>query len=94
MLTAKVTKQLDSYRLSDAAKAIYDFAWHRVADVHIEKNKNRFKEGDVQANAVLRHVYFQILKLLHPFMPFVTEEIYGQLSNENKKPLIITSWPV
>lgn len=91
MLTARVTKQLDTYRFSDAAQAIYHFMWHTFADVHLEKNKERFKAGDVQALAVLRHVFLTILKLLHPFMPFITEEVWSKLGKD--KPLIISSWP-
>ena len=80
--------------LSDAAKRIYAFAWHRVADVHLEKNKERFKAGDPEALAVLRHVYLTILTLLHPFMPFVTEALYQKVQGWDKTPLIISSWPV
>ncbi len=93
MMTSKVTKNIENYRLSDAAKSIYDFAWHRLADVHLEKNKERFKSGDPQALAVLLHVYRTILKVAHPFMPFVTETIYQQLPGWNNVPLIITPWP-
>ncbi len=93
MLTSGVTKDLERYRFSDAAQKIYDFSWHTLADVHLEKNKERFKEGDVQALAVLYHVFLTILKLLHPFMPFVTEEIWGKLPRKTTDPLIISKWP-
>ncbi len=93
MLTAKVTKQMETYRFSDAALSIYEFAWHRLADVHLEKNKERFKNGDVQALSVLRHVFLTILKLLHPFMPFVTEHLWKDLPRKSKTPLIISQWP-
>ncbi len=93
MLTIGVTKDLERYRFSDAAQKIYDFSWHTLADVHLEKNKDRFKEGDAQALAVLRHVFLTILKLTHPFMPFVTEEIWGKLPRNTTSPLIISSWP-
>lgn len=93
MLTAKVTKNMESYRLSDAAKSLYDFAWHRLADVHLEKNKERFKQGDIQALTILLHVYKTILTLLHPFMPFVTEAVYQQLPNKKSHPLIVAAWP-
>ncbi len=93
MMTAMVTKNIENFRLSDAAKKIYDFTWHRVADVHLEKNKDRLKSGDEQALIILRHVYMQLLKLLHPFMPFVTESIYQQILGWNKTPLIVTPWP-
>ncbi len=92
-LTAAVTKNMEAYRYSDAAKKIYDFSWHKLADVHLEKNKERFKAGDEQALAVLRHVYLTLLKLLHPFMPFVTEEIWGKMPRKTDTPLIVSSWP-
>lgn len=93
MLTAGVTKDIERYRLSDAAQKIYDFTWHTLADVHLEKNKERFKEEDPQALAILLHVFLTILKLLHPFMPFVTEEIWGKLPKQTPDPLIISPWP-
>jgi len=93
MLKTSVTKYMENYRYSDAAKRLYDFAWHRIADVHLEKNKERFKAGDEQAIAVLRHVFSQILKMLHPFMPFVTESIYQKIPGWDGTPLIVTKWP-
>lgn len=93
MMKAAVNKNMENYRYSDAAKKIYDFTWHRIADVHLEKNKERFKTGDEQALAILRHLLMNILKLLHPFMPFVTESIYQKIPGWNGVPLIITTWP-
>ncbi len=93
ILIASVTKHIEKYRFSDAAQKIYDFAWHTLADKYIEENKERFRQGDVQALAVLRHVFFMILKLLHPFMPFVTEELCQKMPGWNGTPLIISSWP-
>lgn len=93
MLTSKVTKQIETYRFSDAAQSIYDFAWHRVADIHLEKNKERFKNGDLQALSVLHHVFLTILKLLHPFMPFISEHLWNELPKKTKTPLIISQWP-
>jgi valyl-tRNA synthetase len=94
MLVAAVNKHMEHHRFSDAAQRIYAFAWHRIADVHLEKNKERFKNGDKQAIAVLTHVYTTVLKLLHPFMPFVTENIWGKLQKKTTLPLIISPWPV
>lgn len=93
MLISGVTDKLNRYRFSDAAQNIYDFTWHRLADVYLEKNKDRFKNNDVNGLAVLRHLLLNILKLLHPFMPFITEEIWSQLPKKYDKPLIISSWP-
>ena len=92
-IIAAVSKNMEAYRYSDAAKKIYEFAWHKFADVYIEMNKERFKSGDQQALAVLRHVFFMILKLLHPFMPFVTEEVYQKMPGWDGTPLIVSSWP-
>jgi len=93
-LIASTTKNIDTYRFSDAALSLYEFAWHRLADVHVEENKKRFQEGDEQALSVLRHVVLTLLKLLHPFMPFVTEALWETLPKKHSKPLVISSWPV
>lgn len=92
-LIASVTKNMEKYRFSDAAQKIYDFTWHTLADKHLEENKERFKSGDTEALSVLRHVFLMILKLLHPFMPFVTEELYQKIPGRNGAPLIISPWP-
>ncbi len=92
-LVASVTKYIERYRFSDAAQDLYQFAWHTLADAYLEKNKDRFKEGETAALAVLHHVFLATLKLLHPFMPFITEEIWGALPGKEKKLLISSTWP-
>ena len=92
-LITSVTKRLDTYRFSDAAQEIYDFTWHTLADKYIEENKERLKNGDQSALQTIIEVYTIILKLLHPFMPFVTEAIWSSLPKESNEPLIISSWP-
>ena len=87
------TKYMDTYRYSDAAQTLYDFAWHTLADEYLEQNKERFKAGDLKALAVYRHILLVVLKLFHPFMPFVTESIWGQLPRKHDTKLIISSWP-
>lgn len=87
------TKHMEKYRFSDAAQDVYDFAWHTLADVYLEKNKERFKGGDIEGLAVLRHIVLVVLKLLHPFMPFVTEEIWGKMPRRHAHPLITARWP-
>ncbi|MBI2029984.1 valine--tRNA ligase [Candidatus Gottesmanbacteria bacterium] len=82
-----VTDSLEKYKFNEASETIYEFIWHKFADIYIEKTKSRRKE----AQQTLEHVLDESLKLLHPFMPFVTEEIWGKLNKD--KPLIITSWP-
>lgn len=92
-LIQQVTSHIDRYRFSDAAQALYEFTWHTFADVYVEENKERFKQGDIYALSVYRHVLVTLLKLLHPFMPFITEAIWGQLSPKHAPPLIVSSWP-
>ena len=91
-VTNLVTSHLDKYRLGQAAEEIYEFVWHKFADVYIEKTKGRKEE----AAPTLRHVLITILKLLHPFMPFVTEAIWGEIRTWRKNPeqmLIAAAWP-
>lgn len=92
-LISTVTDSIERYRLSDAAQSLYEFIWHRFADVYVEENKQRFQDGDLISLAVYRHVLLTILTLLHPFMPFVTEAIWGQIPKKTQDPLIISSWP-
>jgi valyl-tRNA synthetase len=87
-LVKQVTKMIESYRLHDAAQALYEFSWHEFADKYIEEAKERREESQ----AALEAVYLTILKLLHPFMPFITEEIFGKLSGNNRL-LITEKWP-
>jgi len=92
-LISSVTKDIEKYRFSDASQKIYEFTWHEFADKYLEENKERFKNGDEQALAVFRHVLLNILKLLHPFMPFITEKIWSIIPRIKTDPLIISSWP-
>lgn len=85
-----VDTSLEKYRFADAAEAIYQFMWHEVADKYIEQVKGR--EDKEVALSVLHHVYISSLKLLHPFMPFVTEEIYQNMP-EHGKSIMIEQWP-
>lgn len=84
-----VDEALGKFRFADAAEIIYQFMWHSMADKYIEHVKTR-EDKDV-ALSVLRHVYMTSLTLLHPFMPFITEEIYQTLVG--KDALIIQPWP-
>lgn len=107
MLINKVTDSLDAYRFNDAAESLYEFAWHTFADKHIENAKSRMSgearsssarqksklEDNVKTLSVMRHVYLVILKLLHPFMPFVTEEIWSKMPRKKTEMLIVSAWP-
>jgi valyl-tRNA synthetase len=95
MLTAGVTKALGKYRFSDAIQSLYDFTWHSMADRYLEENKSRYQKGDLTALAIYRHILITLLKLLHPFMPFVTEAIWGNIPKKNSEnQLISSSWPI
>jgi valyl-tRNA synthetase len=93
ILIDQITHYMEIYRYSDAAKKIYEFTWHHLADVYLEKNKQRLKDGDAESISILIYTYTTILKLLHPFMPFVTEEIWSKMPKKTDKPLIVSSWP-
>jgi len=93
----KVTEDLDKFRFHEAAQSIYQFFWHKFCDKTIEDVKIRIKEKtkDVKSGKLtLLTVLDNSLKLLHPFMPFITEEIYQQLPiKDKKKCLMIEDWP-
>ncbi len=88
-LAEDITRLLDNYDFNHAAQNLYDFAWHEFADNYIEDVKNRVDE---KSFIVLSSLYLMLLKLLHPFMPFVTEEINKQLKLTDEM-MIISSWP-
>lgn len=83
-----VTRSLDSYRFHDAAQTLYDFIWHTFADKYVESTKDRRTE----AQPVLEYVFRTSLELLHPFMPYITEELWQKLPHQGKS-IMITKWP-
>ena len=92
-----VTNHIDNYRFGQAAEDIYGFFWHKFCDIYIEQTKDRLYDqdnpgGQQEALLVLLFVLKKSLKLLHPFMPFVTEEIWTNQLGE-KTPLAISPWP-
>jgi valyl-tRNA synthetase len=88
-LTKNVTRQIEAYQFNYAAEALYEFIWHEFADKYIEDVKTRLTKD---SSKTLNDLFQVQLKLLHPFMPFITEEIYTRLySGEGN--LIISQWP-
>lgn len=83
-----VTKALDTYRFHDAAESLYEFIWHQFADKYIESTKDRRAE----AQPVLEYVFRTCLELLHPFMPFITEELWQKLPHQGES-IMVTKWP-
>jgi len=76
-----VTQHLDEYSFHLAAEALYDFTWHDACDWYLEMVKPRLAAGDAAARGVLCHVLRETTKLLHPFVPFITEEIWQALGD-------------
>ncbi len=95
-LTASVTAALDKYEVGVALASVYDFTWDVFCDWYIELTKSRLSdkesEGNKVAQNVLAHVLTGILKLLHPFMPFITEEIYQSLPHSDES-IMISRFP-
>ena len=86
----EVDTSLNKFRFADAAEVIYQFMWHELADKYIEQVKLR-EDKDIGLS-VLSYVFTLSLKLLHPFMPFVTEEIYQQMPGHGES-IMIESYP-
>jgi valyl-tRNA synthetase len=94
-LVGEVTENLEKYELGIAAQKLYDFFWDILCDWYIELSKSRMQEGGeaaLRARQVLLYVLDGSLRLLHPFMPFITEEVWQALPHEGET-LMIQSWP-
>jgi len=95
-LIAEVTENLEKYELGVAVQKVYDFIWDTYCDWYIELTKARLYSDDADrkqtAIQVLVYVLDQVLRLLHPFMPFITEEIWQSLPHEGDA-LIVAQWP-
>ena len=96
-LTKEVTDNLDKFELGIAVQKLYDFIWDVFCDWYIEISKIRLNSGDEKAAQTARDMLVYImsntLKLLHPFMPFITEEIWQTLLHEGES-IMISEWPV
>lgn len=97
-LAKDVTENMDKFELGIAVQKVYDFIWDEFCDWYVELAKFRIYHAEEDPGSakcvlwVLKTVLGQALKLLHPFMPFITEEIYGALVPEEES-LMISSWP-
>jgi valyl-tRNA synthetase len=93
---AETTDALETYRFNDAAGAVYRFIWNTFCDWHLEFAKPSLQGADglakTETRAATAYVLDEILKLLHPFMPFITEELWGA-RGKREKHLIVTAWP-
>ena len=86
-----VTKHMDKYEFNLAGSEIYDFTWNYFCDYYIEMAKYSIEKNETQST--LCYVLTGILKLLHPFMPFVTEEIYQMLPVKDSESIMISEYP-
>ncbi len=95
-VTKEVTENIDKFELGLGLQKVYDFIWEEFCDWYIEMVKPRLydreSEGRLEAQYVLNFVLGNAMKLLHPYMPFVTEEIYTHLINDGKS-IMISDWP-
>ena len=96
-LVVDVTRNIENYDLGVALDKIYSFIWNEFCDWYIEMVKPRMYSDDEEAKVavsdMLNHIFGSLLKLLHPFMPFVTSEIYSKLICFGTEDLIVAKWP-
>ncbi len=94
----EVDANYERFEFGEAAKSLYTFAWDEFASWYIEMAKITFNSGDAQeietTKAIMVMILRDIMKLLHPFMPFVTEAIYEKLPNKDASSIMISDWPV
>ncbi len=96
---SKIEKNLEDYRFDEAAKNAYQFAWHSYCDWYLELSKTILfsdnEEAKLEVKKVSSYIFKQILILLHPFIPFVTEEIWlkNKFDNSSKDFLMLANWP-
>jgi valyl-tRNA synthetase len=90
-LIAEITTEMDEYKFYIVAEKLYHYFWHTFADIIIERSK---KKNTDSSKALLYTHLITLLKALHPFMPFVTEEIWSMLDIKNKNLLMIEQWPL
>jgi valyl-tRNA synthetase len=93
---AETTRALDEYRFNEGAQVIYHFIWHELCDWYLELSKAYLYHGDTKRRAItqktLVYVLDKALKLLHPFMPFITEEIWQHLPHEGES-IMVAEYP-
>jgi len=96
-IVAEITTEMEKYHLYLASEKLYHYIWHRVADQILEETKEVFASDEEDAKIAMSHTLNIILttslKLLHPFMPFVTETIWQELPQKDEDMLMIAKWP-
>ena len=93
----EVNKYFDKYQFNEAIKKIYDFTWNEFCNWYIEIVKHRFRDGDIitKSNSfnISKKIIKKVVLLLHPIAPFISEEIWNHLKDDNEEDIIISSWP-
>ncbi len=98
-IISDITSDMENYRFYLASEKIYHYTWHEFADKIIEESKSKLSDPNLsdgqrkETQLILLYILQNILKILHPFMPFITEEIWSELPIKNKKLLMIENWP-
>lgn len=97
-IVASATQKIQNYEFGEAARELYDFTWHEFADWYLEITKTQMSNIKTQNSTIqiLNYILDTLLKLLHPFIPFVTEEIYSgnqKIGIGSQKLLMIADWP-
>ncbi len=97
ILSKDVTSDINKYRLYIAGEKLYHYTWHRFADEVLEESKSILQGDDLESKKARVYTLYEMLKiqlkLLHPFMPFVTEEIWQALPEKDSDLLMIAKWP-
>ena len=97
-LLLEITKEMDEYKFYFVAEKLYHYAWHELADKILEESKKIFKEGsEVEKKSrkqLLLHTLDKLLRALHPFMPYITEEIWSDMPVKGKSLLLVEEWPI
>jgi valyl-tRNA synthetase len=101
-LISEITKEMDEYKFYIVAEKLYHYAWHELADKILEESKKIFKEGTDEEKKsrrqLLLHTLDKLLRSLHPFMPYITEEIWNDMPTQDngkgKSLLMVEEWPI
>jgi valyl-tRNA synthetase len=95
LLIEDITSLMEEFRFYLAGEKIYHYAWHKLADKYIESAKSQLSDDSLKENTsiILRWLLERLLKMLHPFMPFLTETIWQNIPHKDSAPLIIQRWP-
>jgi valyl-tRNA synthetase len=101
-LLVELTREMDEYKFYLVAEKLYHYVWHTFADILIERSKKKIIDSETSgtlehaasARRMLSLLMPRILAALHPFMPFITEELWGILGTDTTRTLMVSKWPV